>query len=229
MREMAAEVKKNYQRAMEEEIERIEREQTQGGSVPTLLLHSCCGPCSTSVLEQLAEHFLVTVLYYNPNIFPEEEYRHRVQEQKRFTESFPTRYPISFLEGPYEPEKFYELAKGLELVPEGGERCRKCFTQRLTVTAHMAAERGFDYYTTTLTVSPLKNAKVLNELGEAIGELAHITWLPSDFKKKNGYLRSVELSREYEMYRQDYCGCVYSKQERERKQKNQEKTPLQKM
>ena len=219
MREMAAEVKKNYQRAMEEEIERIEGEQTQGGSVPTLLLHSCCGPCSTSVLEQLAEHFLVTVLYYNPNIFPEEEYRHRVQEQKRFTESFPTRYPISFLEGPYEPEKFYELAKGLELVPEGGERCRKCFTQRLTVTAH----------TTTLTVSPLKNAKVLNELGEAIGELAHITWLPSDFKKKNGYLRSVELSREYEMYRQDYCGCVYSKQERERKQKNQEKTPLQKM
>ena len=182
MREMAAEVKKNYQRAMEEEIERIEREQTQGGSVPTLLLHSCCGPCSTSVLEQLAEHFLVTVLYYNPNIFPEEEYRHRVQEQKRFTESFPTRYPISFLEGPYEPEKFYELAKGLELVPEGGERCRKCFTQRLTVTAHMAAERGFDYYTTTLTVSPLKNAKVLNELGKAIGELAHITWLPSDFK-----------------------------------------------
>ena len=117
---MAAEVKKNYQRAMEEEIERIEREQTQGGSVPTLLLHSCSGASTNSLLEQLAEHFLVPVLYYNPYIFPEEEYRHRVQEQKRFTESFPTRYPISFLEGPYEPEKFYELAKGLELVPEGG-------------------------------------------------------------------------------------------------------------
>ena len=213
---MAAEVKKNYQKAMEEEIGRIEKEE----SVPTLLLHSCCGPCSTSVLEQLAEHFLVTVLYYNPNIFPEEEYRHRVQEQKRFTEIFPTRYPIAFLEGPYEPEKFYELAKGLELVPEGGERCRRCFLQRLRVTARMAAEGGFDYYTTTLTVSPLKNAAVLNELGEQIGAEEHIRWLPSDFKKKNGYLRSVELSRKYEMYRQDYCGCVYSRQERERKQKN---------
>ena len=202
---MAAEVKKNYQRAMEEEIKRIERAQTQGGSVPTLLLHSCCGPCSTSVLEQLAEHFLVTVLYYNPNIFPEEEYRHRVQEQKRFTESFPTRYPISFLEGPYEPEKFYELAKGLELVPEGGERCRKCFTQRLTVTAHMAAERGFDYYTTTLTVSPLKNAKVLNEWNfpastKCIGRTTADVYIRSRNGRENKKTRKKPLYRRCSSY-----------------------------
>lgn len=209
---MAA-VKRNYQKEMEALIGRHE----QAGEVPTLLLHSCCGPCSSSVLEQLSEHFRVTVLYYNPNIFPEEEYRHRVQEQKRFTEEYPAKNSITFLEGRYEPERFREISRGLELVPEGGERCLRCFRQRLGEAARIAREGGYDYYTTTLTVSPLKNAQALNEIGEELGEQEQISWLPSDFKKKNGYLRSIELSREYDMYRQDYCGCIYSKQERERK------------
>ena len=212
---MAGNMSANYQKEMEKCI----RTHQDAGQVPTLLLHSCCAPCSSSVLELLSQYFRVTVLYYNPNIQPEEEYRHRVQEQKRFTETFPAKNPISFLEGRYEPEKFYAMAKGLEKVPEGGERCRGCFIQRLEETARLAAENGFDYFTTTLTVSPLKNAPLLNEIGQQMGEKYGIPWLPSDFKKKNGYLRSVELSKEYGMYRQDYCGCVYSKAERERQLK----------
>lgn len=202
----------NYQREMEE-IVRVHQERDE---VPTLLLHSCCGPCSSSVLERLTEDFRVTVFYYNPNIAPAEEYLMRVREQERFVKEFPAKHLVSFREGPYEPERFYAAAQGLEDVPEGGERCRRCFRLRLAETAKLAAEEGSDYFTTTLSVSPMKDARVLNEIGQEIAAQVGIAYLPSDFKKKNGYLRSCELSREYGMYRQDYCGCVFSQRQRER-------------
>ena len=197
----------NYNR----EMERMAERHRAAGEVPTLLLHSCCGPCSTSVMERLTEFFKVTVFYYNPNIYPEEEYAHRVAEQERLISLFPQVHPISFLAGEYDPQEFYEIAREYENLPEGGERCFRCYELRLRKTAQMAAAGGFDYFTTTLTVSPLKNAQKLNEIGEKVAEeISGTAWLLSDFKKKNGYLRSCELSREFGMYRQDYCGCVYS-------------------
>lgn len=202
----------NYQREMEE----IVRGHRERGEVPTLLLHSCCGPCSSSVLERLTEDFRVTVFYYNPNIAPEEEYRMRVREQERFVREFPAKHPVSFREGAYEPGRFYEAARGLEDVPEGGERCRRCFRLRLAETAKLAAAEGCDYFTTTLSVSPKKDARALNEIGQELAAETGTAYLLSDFKKKNGYQRSCELSREYGMYRQDYCGCIFSRRERER-------------
>ena len=198
----------NYQR----EMEGILRELPESGRVPSLLLHSCCGPCSSAVMERLTPHFEVTVFYYNPNIYPPEEYTHRVREQERLIAAFPAVHPIHFLEGEYRPEDFYAMAKGWENEPEGGERCFRCYEQRLRETANKAAAGGFDYYTTTLTVSPLKNAQKLNEIGMRVAEETggEVCWLPSDFKKKGGYTRSCELSEEFGMYRQDYCGCVYS-------------------
>lgn len=203
-----------------------ETDQTEKGEqigetkqAPTLFLHSCCAPCSSYVLEYLSSYFRITVFYYNPNISFDEEYKRRVAEQKRLIGAFNEvggRYPIEIMEGSYEPEKFYALAKGLEECPEGGERCFRCFRLRLEETAKLAAHGGYDYFATTLTISPLKNARKLNEIGEEEGEKYGIKWLWSDFKKKNGYKRSVELSAEYGLYRQDYCGCVYSKMERER-------------
>lgn len=192
-------------------MELVEEALARSGSVPTLLLHSCCGPCSTSVLERLTGYFRVTVFYYNPNIYPEEEYRHRAAEQKRLTEVFPHRYPLSFWEETYDPAEFYETVKGMENLAEGGERCFRCYELRLRKTAETAKKLGMDYFTTTLTVSPLKNAQKLNEIGMRMAEeTGEVMWLPSDFKKKDGYKRSCELSAEYGMYRQDYCGCVYS-------------------
>lgn len=198
---------RNYQR----ELDRILAQLT----VPSrLLLHSCCAPCSSYVLEYLRRYFEITVFYYNPNISMEEEYQKRVEEQKRLIAAYnklpDSGYPISVIEGDYEPEVFYAAAKGLEQCPEGGERCFACYELRLEKTARLAKQLGQDYFTTTLTISPLKNAAKLNEIGERLSEAYQIPWLPSDFKKKNGYKRSIELSAEYELYRQNYCGCIYS-------------------
>jgi predicted adenine nucleotide alpha hydrolase (AANH) superfamily ATPase len=163
----------------------------------------------------------VTVFYYNPNIYPDEEYLHRVEEQQRFIKAFPTKYPVEFIEGDYDKNRFYDMAKGLENEPEKGARCHKCYDLRLRRTAEVAKEKGFDFFTTTLTISPMKDSQVLNEIGGNIGEELGIKWLPSDFKKKEGYKRSTEISKEYDMYRQDYCGCVYSYRDRQA-QKRQE-------
>lgn len=198
---------RNYQRELERIIERQQAE----GKVPTLLLHSCCAPCSSYVLEYLSQYFQITLYYYNPNIAPESEYHTRVLEQKRLIREMPAVHPVRFLEGQYEPERFYEAARGLEEVPEGGERCFRCYELRLREAARTASEQGCDYFTTTLSISPLKNAVKLNEIGEWLGEEFKIAYLPSDFKKKEGYKRSIELSREYGLYRQDYCGCIYSR------------------
>ena len=198
-------------------------QETPRGSAgtPTLLLHSCCAPCSSYVLEYLSRYFKITVFYYNPNIFPEEEYSRRVKEQQRLIGEMPLSNPVRFLEGRFDPAEFYTAVRGLEHLPEGGERCRACFRLRLNETARLASERGFDYFTTTLTISPLKNAAALNEIGEALADEYRVRWLPSDFKKKNGYKRSVELSAKYGLYRQDYCGCVFSRKEREKQKADQ--------
>jgi len=191
---------------LEQEIERLDK-------TPTLLLHSCCAPCSSAVLERLTRYFSVTVFYYNPNIDPEEEYRHRVDEQKRLISELPVCHPVSFLEGRYEPERFYRTVSGLEEVQEGGARCFACYELRLREAARAAYDGGYDWFTTTLSVSPLKNAEKLTEIGEAVGEEYGVRFLPSDFKKRDGYKRSVELSKLYGLYRQNYCGCVFSKRE----------------
>lgn len=201
---------RNYQRELNQTIERLVKE----GQVPRLLLHSCCAPCSSYVLEYLSEYFSITVFYYNPNIFPAEEYEKRVKEQEALIEKLPAKHRISFLEGPYEQERFFEMAKGLEKVPEGGERCFRCYHLRLLEAAQMARAGGFDYFTTTLSISPLKNAHKLNEIGEKLAREYGVAYLNSDFKKRDGYKRSIELSKEYGLYRQDYCGCVYSLRER---------------
>lgn len=184
------------------------------GQVPSVLLHSCCGPCSSYVLEYLSQFFSVTVFYYNPNIYPEEEYRMRVREQERFIKEFPVEKPVSFIEGDYERDRFLDMAKGLEEEPERGKRCIKCYELRLQETAVRAKKGGFDYFTTTLSISPQKDAQILNAIGKRVSEKFGIAYLFSDFKKKNGFLRSTELSKIYGMYRQDYCGCEYSMRER---------------
>lgn len=204
--------KVNYQKVMEETIHK----ECSEGNVPQLLLHSCCGPCSSYCLQCLSEYFKVTVFYYNPNIYPPEEYQLRAREQERFTKEFPAKYPISFVEGNYDTNRFYDMAKGLEHVPEGQERCFLCYELRLREAAEYAKENGFDYFTTTLSISPLKNAQKLNEIGAKLEQEYQIKYLFSDFKKKEGYKKSTELSKEYGMYRQYYCGCVYSKQQRDR-------------
>lgn len=201
----------NYQKELDKLISGFNKE----GVVPSLLLHSCCGPCSSYCIEYLSQYFNVTVFYYNPNIYPDDEYYHRVKEQKRFIEAFPTKHPVAFIEGDYDKEHFYEIAKGLEHEPEKGARCHKCYDLRLRRTALVAKEKGFDFFTTTLTISPMKDSQVLNEIGIRISEEVGVKWLPSDFKKKEGYKRSTELSKEYDMYRQDYCGCVFSFRERQ--------------
>ncbi len=178
---------------------------------PALFLHSCCAPCSSYVFEYLSEYFDITDFYYNPNISPEAEYRKRVDEIKRLIAAQPHKHEVKFVEGRYDPERFFEIAKGLEKCPEGGERCKKCFELRLRETAKEAKKLGIELVTTTLTISPLKNAPLINEIGERVCAEEGVRWLPSDFKKKNGYKRSTELSKEYDLYRQDYCGCVFSK------------------
>lgn len=198
----------NYQKELEKLIAAL----PQDAAPPTLLLHSCCAPCSSYVLEYLSQHFAITVDYYNPNISPETEYRLRAEEQRRLIAAMPTRWPVQFLEGTYEPQVFYDAVKGLESCPEGGARCFICYELRLREAAARAKEGGYDYFTTTLSISPLKNAAKLAELGQTIGKEMGVSYLPSDFKKKEGYKRSIALSHEYGLYRQDFCGCVFSKQ-----------------
>lgn len=208
-------VNRNFQKELETIIEQNEKD----GVVPSLLLHSCCAPCSSYCLEYLSRYFKITVLYYNPNLYPAEEYDRRVSEQRRLIAALPAENEISLVEMRGEPEEFYLAVKGLEHIREGGERCFACFRLRLERAAEYAGKNGFDYFTTTLTISPLKNAAKLNEIGEEVAERFNVRHLPSDFKKKNGYKRSVELSKTYELYRQDYCGCVFSKREREQAEK----------
>ncbi len=213
----------NYQK----ELEKLLASLAERGEVPTLFLHSCCAPCSSYVLEYLSGFFRITVFYYNPNIYPDEEYYKRVEEQRRFIEQLPAKHPISFLEGNFDKERFYAMAKGKEHLPEGGERCRACYELRLREAAKHARRLGFDFFTTTLSISPLKNAAWLNEIGLRLEQEFGMRYLVSDFKKKDGYRRSTELSRAYGMYRQDYCGCVFSKAEREGalRRHQQEKSP----
>ena len=199
-------MKRNYDREMLNVMEEIGRQ----GETPRLLLHSCCAPCSTVCLERLSEVFAVTVFYYDPNIFPEEEYLFRKQEQIEFIRRHPFRHPVSFLDGDYDTERFYAAVKGHENDPERGERCRICYRLRLGRTAEEAAAGSFPYFASTLTLSPLKDTEALNAIGEEEGTRCGVIWLPSDFKKRNGFLRSCEITNEYGMYRQDYCGCVYS-------------------
>lgn len=203
--------KRNFQRELDALLEKL----TAEGKVPRLFLHSCCAPCSSYVLEYLSQYFEITVFYYNPNIYPEEEYFERAAEQKRFIGEFPAKHPITYVEGAYDTKRFYEMARGMEKLPEGGERCFACYELRMREAALLAREGGYDYFTTTLSISPLKNAEKINEIGEKLEREIGVKHLPSDFKKKNGYKRSTELSKEYELYRQNYCGCLFSKNERE--------------
>jgi predicted adenine nucleotide alpha hydrolase (AANH) superfamily ATPase len=203
----------NYQKQLDTVLDTIRKSNT----TPTLLLHSCCAPCSSYVLEYLSEYFKITVFYYNPNIYPEDEYYRRLQEQKDFIGKLNVKNPIALKQGNFEPDRFYNTVKGYEQYPEGSERCFRCYELRLRETAIFAKEHHFDYFTTTLSISPYKNAAVLNEIGKRLSDEYDVAYLYSDFKKKNGYKRSIELSRQYQLYRQDYCGCVFSKNNREQK------------
>ncbi len=176
---------------------------------PRILLHSCCGPCSSYVIEYLSRYFDITVFFYNPNIHPKEEYLRRLETQKQLIESLGG---AVLKEGEYIPERFFEAVKGYEGSPEGGERCQKCIGERLEVTACLAKQGSFDAFATTLTVSPHKDAQFINRCGYDLGEKVGVAWLPSDFKKREGYKRSIELSKQYRLYRQEFCGCVFSKQ-----------------
>ena len=200
----------NYQIEMERELERIAR----SGARPRLALHACCAPCSSAVLERLREAFEIELFYYNPNIAPEEEFRRRAEEQRRLVSEMPLE-SVRVTEGPYDAERYYALVRGHEMDPEGGERCAICFEMRLRKTAEFARAIGADYFTTTLSISPLKDAQLLNELGARVAAEAGVAYLHSDFKKRDGYRRSCALSEEYGLYRQDYCGCVFSRRERE--------------
>ncbi|MBO4533602.1 MAG: epoxyqueuosine reductase QueH [Treponema sp.] len=213
--------KNDYQKQLDTLLQNLEGK-------PSLLLHACCGPCSSYVLEYLSSHFDITVLFYNPNIYPQAEYQRRLQELLNFYTRFVPAENVRVIQAPYEPEEFYtavgtrenpELAKE----PERGERCRRCYELRLRYTYNYACEHGFDYFCTTLSISPFKDAQMINELGEQLGGGTTVVpealegpnkktprWLPSDFKKKNGFKRSLELSAEYDLYRQEYCGCIYS-------------------
>lgn len=196
----------NYQKKLDKIISEI----SEKNITPTLLLHSCCAPCASYVLTYLAEYFRITVFYYNPNIYPESEYAYRVKEVKRLIEELPVKNKISFIEGEYDPDLFFETVKGLENEEEGGERCFKCYDLRIKEASEIAKKNNFDYYTTTLSISPHKNAEKLNEIGEKYAD-ENTRHLPSDFKKKNGFKESVRLSEKYNLYRQNYCGCVFSK------------------
>lgn len=198
---------RNFQKELEKKLLTLK----ERAEVPRLLLHSCCAPCSSYVIEYLSQYFQITVFYYNPNISVDEEYRKRVAEQKRFIREFPVKYPVDFMEGAYEPQTFFQAVKGYEQCQEGGERCFICYEMRLRQTAQEAVKGKFDYFTTTLTISPLKNSVKLNEIGLKLEAEYGIPYLLSDFKKKEGYKRSIELSKEYDLYRQNYCGCVYSR------------------
>lgn len=199
----------NYSKMTEDIIEKFK----DCNKKPSLLLHVCCAPCSSYVLEYLNEHFEITLYYYNPNISPESEYLFRLSELKRLTKEMPLSRAVKILYEPYGESEFLNISKGLENLAEGGARCKKCYRLRLEQTAKISKEKGFDFFTTTLSISPYKNANWLNEIGKELSEKYEIEYLFSDFKKKNGYKRSIELSAVYNLYRQDYCGCIYSKEQ----------------
>ena len=203
--------KRNYNQAMMEVLGQL----PPGEVKPRLLLHVCCAPCSTSVLERLARHFDILVYFDNPNLDTQAEFARRSAEASRLLAR--TGWAQQVIIAPYEPRTFFEAVAGLEDEPEGGWRCRACFALRLNRAAQAARERGCDWFTTTLTVSPRKDAALLNHLGQQAGEAAGLAFLPSDFKKQDGYLRSLRLSRQHGLYRQDYCGCVFSRLERDRR------------
>lgn len=203
----------NYQIKMEQIIQ----DNIKCEKVPTLLLQACCAPCSSAVLERIADYFKITILYYNPNISDSGEYQKRLNEIIKFISHLKTKYPIEVLSGRYEPKEFFDAVRGYEHLKEGSERCFRCYRLRLEETAKLAKKKGYDYFGTTLSISPYKNSQKLNEIGEELQNIYQTSYLYADFKKKNGYQRSIELSLKYGLYRQDYCGCVYSKKEREEK------------
>lgn len=204
----------NYDKLMEEQMS-----STKEGS--TLLLHACCAPCSSACLERLSNFFKITIIYYNPNITEEKEYLKRLEELKNFIQKIKVKYPINIIDTRYNPKEFFEISKGLEKEKERGKRCYNCYELRLEETAKVAKENNFDFFATTLTLSPYKKTDWLNEIGENLSNKYQTSYLYSDFKKKNGYKRSIELSKEYNLYRQDYCGCIYSKLEREEEKNKQ--------
>ena len=193
----------NYDILMEEQISKLDK-------VPKLLLHACCAPCSSACIERLSDNFKIDIYYYNPNIDNIEEYNKRLKEVIKFTKEFKTKYPIDVIDGGYDSETFFKMAKGLEEEPERGKRCYECYKLRLKKTSEYASNNNYDFFATTLTLSPYKNSNWINEIGEKLDKETKSTYLYSDFKKKNGYKRSIELSHEYNLYRQDYCGCIYS-------------------
>lgn len=199
----------NYQK----ELDRIIGENERQSRTPVLLLHVCCAPCSSYCLEYLSGYFDIIVYYYNPNISPETEYLFRLREEERYLAESGFKHSVRMTESVYDPQEFFEAVRGLEKEPEGGKRCEACFRLRLEASARKAKELGADYFTTTLTISPLKNAALLNRIGAEMGEKFGVAWLPSDFKKREGYKRSIELSRMYNLYRQNYCGCIFSKRD----------------
>ena len=203
----------NYSLKTQSIMDKNKREHT----MPSLLLHACCAPCSSACLEYLSGHFDITVFYFNPNISPQSEFEKRLAEEERLLSELPLEGVVKLIAGQYDYSRFLDISKGLEDCPEGGERCFRCYRLRLEETARLAKERGFDYFCTTLTISPLKNAEKLNEIGYEAAEKYGVAWLPSDFKKKEGYKRSIELSHQYNLYRQDFCGCAFSRAEAEKR------------
>ena len=202
-------MEKNYDKMMQDLI----LENSRKGIIPRLVLHSCCAPCSSYVIEYLSNYFYITVLYYNPNISPKEEYLKRKEEQIRLINSIPTKNKLDIIDCDYDNDLYECAIKGFENEPERGSRCSICFNLRLEKTAKVACDGNYDYFATTLTLSPYKNAKLINEIGEEVGSKYNIKYLGSDFKKRDGYKRSIELSKIYNLYRQDYCGCKYSKRD----------------
>lgn len=204
-------MKQNYQLMLDKKIEEL----SEAGARPSLLLHACCAPCSSYVLEYLSQYFSITLFFFNPNISSSAEYDTRYRELVRLVSEMGL--GIEVVNGDYEPDRFFGIARGLEHLPEGGERCRKCYALRLEDTARVAAAGGFDYFTTTLSISPHKNAEWLNDIGKEMASKYGCEYLYSDFKKRGGYLRSCQLSEQYGLYRQDFCGCVYSKAQRDKR------------
>ena len=202
----------NYQK----EMEKIIAQNQKDGLIPHILLHSCCAPCSTHVITTLSPYFDITIFYYNPNIEPEAEYEKRKQEEIRFIKEYPSQNKLDFIDCDYDNNLYHDAIKGLEHLGERSPRCHKCYYLRLDKTAKKAKELNYDYFGTTLTVSPYKDSKILNEIGSSLSSKYGIKYLYSDFKKQNGYLHSIQLAKQYNLYRQDYCGCIYSKEERER-------------
>lgn len=210
--------RRNYQKELDKITKKICEH--PGEPKPSLLLHVCCAPCSSYCLEYLSQYFQITVLFYNPNITPADEYEKRIRELKRFVREAGYEKQITLIEGDYEPQEFFRVTKGMEDLPERSQRCYHCYELRMEEAAKYASSRHMDYFTTSLSISPHKNAEWINEIGERLADKYGVSHLPSDFKKKSGYLRSIDLSKQYHLYRQDYCGCVFSKQAKAQEQEN---------